>query len=224
MYLFHVCANHNDANNETDCAQFQWCTLNIFHRMWNFHTKYYPSKLFDSTFKSNVIWIYISILRENLAKWNPRLLKVLSLYKWIARSIPHWKMANRTHHHPNVVHTYGVWENGNPAHHHHTHTLTHIETDSRLGIRFACVCSYHWLCVGKRVSERASSVWFCCYGTSEGECASKELPLIFGCRLFFSPFCQQCLENVHFFFLSIRFDRRNLLLAFAIIRCCWVFF
>lgn len=68
-------------------------------------------------------------------------------------------MANRTHHHPNVVHTYGVWENGNPAHHHHTHTLTHIETDSRLGIRFACVCSYHWLCVGKRVSpasKRAS--------------------------------------------------------------------
>lgn len=65
--------------------------------------------------------------------------------------------------------------------------IIHTYTQPKpIGNWFACVCA-------KRAFVVASS---------EGECASKELPLIFGCRLFFSPFRQQCLEFSAFFFSS----------------------
>lgn len=105
-----------------------------------------------------------------------------------------WKMANRT------LFVYELTAQHSTARHWTwksrlclTHTYTHTENQEFVSR------AYVYFIHGKCAFVVASS---------ERECASKELPLIFGCRLFFSPFRQQCLGN--FIFLSIRSSIKKL--------------
>lgn len=72
-----------------------------------------------------------------------------------------------------------------------------------------CVCKQESQWKSVQASYRMARCVQYTLHTSEGECAaSKELPLIFGCRLFSLHFAaeKQCLENFHFQYFTHLFD------------------